>query len=664
MKRLLLALALLASPLLAEEKFALFNRAAPAPGGLTGCLVLSTSGAATLGCLAPGTSGYLLQSAGSGSPPSYVNPASLTVGALSSVLPENKGGAGLDISGYSTGLFLRQGISSGTPQVQTGILWGDASHVTIGMAPAGGLAVAHYLGMDTDDAVLYLDAVSAPTYSSGIVMRTSRVTGGVPSAIQSGDWLGALGFRGFATSAFADGSSARLVATATENWTNTAQGARIDIEVTPNGSTSAARASAASFTLATVTLTGALVSSNIPATSAAHAVFAGPTSGGAAAAAFRALVAADVPTLNQSTTGSAATLTTPRAINGVNFDGSAPITVTADANTLSGTTLKSTVVTSSLTSVGTLTGLTVSGDASANSLLKVNGFEFQPFTLNNGWFSDNIYYSSGFKYRATGYGTLFYLFNGDFEVRTVGSGTAGATATAVQHFRVAQNGDVGLGGEQTAGAITGSVLTVLDTGAVGVNNTNPPATFTVGGATTALNSSMQWSSGTTPLAVPGVIFTQTATATVSNTATETTLVSTGVGTVTLPANFLVAGRTIRVTVGGQYADANATGHSTTIRLKVGGTTFESGLSTASVASHDWSATAIFTCRTTGSSGTGIGVVYGGGSNVFGFPPVFISAGSITINTTGTLAIDATAQWSGTNVGESISATNVVIEALN
>lgn len=58
---------------------------------------------------------------------------------------------------------------------------------------------------------------------------------------------------------------------------------------------------------------------------------------------------------NASTATSAATLTTARAINGVNFDGSAAITVTADANTLTGTTLKSTVVTSSLTSVGTIT---------------------------------------------------------------------------------------------------------------------------------------------------------------------------------------------------------------------------------------------------------------------------------------------------------------------
>jgi hypothetical protein len=67
-------------------------------------------------------------------------------------------------------------------------------------------------------------------------------------------------------------------------------------------------------------------------------------------------IAADFPTLNQNTTGSAATLTTPRAINGTNFDGSAAITITAAAGTLTGTTLNATVVTSSLTSVGVLTG--------------------------------------------------------------------------------------------------------------------------------------------------------------------------------------------------------------------------------------------------------------------------------------------------------------------
>lgn len=52
---------------------------------------------------------------------------------------------------------------------------------------------------------------------------------------------------------------------------------------------------------------------------------------------------------------SAPKLTTARNINGVAFDGTANITVTAAAGTLTGTTLNSTVVTSSLTSVGTIT---------------------------------------------------------------------------------------------------------------------------------------------------------------------------------------------------------------------------------------------------------------------------------------------------------------------
>ena len=62
-------------------------------------------------------------------------------------------------------------------------------------------------------------------------------------------------------------------------------------------------------------------------------------------------------TISGAIDGNAATATalaTARAINGVNFDGSGAITVTADASTLSGTNLRGSVVGSSLTSVGTL----------------------------------------------------------------------------------------------------------------------------------------------------------------------------------------------------------------------------------------------------------------------------------------------------------------------
>lgn len=57
---------------------------------------------------------------------------------------------------------------------------------------------------------------------------------------------------------------------------------------------------------------------------------------------------------NASTATSAATLTTARNINGVSFNGSADITVTAAAGTLTGSTLNSGVTASSLTSVGTI----------------------------------------------------------------------------------------------------------------------------------------------------------------------------------------------------------------------------------------------------------------------------------------------------------------------
>ena len=60
----------------------------------------------------------------------------------------------------------------------------------------------------------------------------------------------------------------------------------------------------------------------------------------------------------------ASTLTPGRAINGVQFNGSQDITVTAAASTLSGSTLAAGIINSSLTSVGTLAGVSIA-DAGA-----------------------------------------------------------------------------------------------------------------------------------------------------------------------------------------------------------------------------------------------------------------------------------------------------------
>jgi hypothetical protein len=84
-----------------------------------------------------------------------------------------------------------------------------------------------------------------------------------------------------------------------------------------------------------------------------------------------AIQAADVPTLNQNTTGSAATLTTARTINGVSFNGSANITVTANTtNTLTlgtglgGTSFNGSSAVTATVSYGTSAGTACQGNDS------------------------------------------------------------------------------------------------------------------------------------------------------------------------------------------------------------------------------------------------------------------------------------------------------------
>ena len=76
------------------------------------------------------------------------------------------------------------------------------------------------------------------------------------------------------------------------------------------------------------------------------------------------VVTSTTPVANLNIGGNAATATKLAAtknINGVPFDGSTDITVTAAAGTLTGTTLASNIVSSSLTSVGTITAGTWNG---------------------------------------------------------------------------------------------------------------------------------------------------------------------------------------------------------------------------------------------------------------------------------------------------------------
>jgi len=161
----------------------------------------------------------------------------------------------------------------------------------------------------------------------------------------------------------------------------------------------------------------------------------------------------------------ATTLATARAINGVNFDGSAAITVTADANTLSNTTLKSTVVSSSLTSVGTLSSLTSSGaitlgtQSSGLNAFNVNRARFQSHENNvadmsvnlayNGsaWVNDNDSQDSQLLRLYSGQGLTYYVssaqatpnLSSKFSVDTSGNGTFAGTLTAAGNIQTSDN---------------------------------------------------------------------------------------------------------------------------------------------------------------------------------------------------------------------------------
>lgn len=168
----------------------------------------------------------------------------------------------------------------------------------------------------------------------------------------------------------------------------------------------------------------------------------------------------------------------------------------------------------------------------------------------------------------------------------------------------------------------------------------------------------------------GCIFTQTADVTVASTASETTLIGTGVGTVTLPANFFTVGKTIRIGANGHYGTANPAGTlqikvklGTTVILDTTASTMSNGLSNLA-----WTiAETVITCRTTGATGTVMGQGYAEFSTthtattIDDFTP---NTTAITIDTTASQAISITAQWGTSSASNTITATNVTIEVLN
>lgn len=157
------------------------------------------------------------------------------------------------------------------------------------------------------------------------------------------------------------------------------------------------------------------------------------------------------------------------------------------------------------------------------------------------------------------------------------------------------------------------------------------------------------------------LFVQTATVTIANSNAETSIVGSGVGSMTLPANFFQVGTSVEVSAQGYHS---ATGNpNVTFNFKVDGNTVVTSGTVASGASTNQllDAKIYMTCRTTGNNGT---VSVQGYYREWDPSPRLalgmVATSLLTLNTANTHAIDMTFTWGTAAAGDTASWTNITM----
>lgn len=161
----------------------------------------------------------------------------------------------------------------------------------------------------------------------------------------------------------------------------------------------------------------------------------------------------------------------------------------------------------------------------------------------------------------------------------------------------------------------------------------------------------------------GSIFTQTADKTFSNTTTETSLIGTGSGTATLPANFWTVGKTVVLEIIGIFSRGSG---NFLFKAKLGASTVATSQnqSPGGATNNVFFGKVFMTCRSTGAAGTIItsGYIYIP-NNAAANQYEFANTTTNTIDTTVSDAIDITMQMSAAAVGNSITSQILTIKVL-
>lgn len=148
------------------------------------------------------------------------------------------------ITGLGTGVpTLLGGASSGTGGPAGTISPVFTGVTTVNTTGAGGpTPVANtglnFIGSSTGNR-LTMDAIAS---NGGLIFRRTNTSAASPSAVQSGDNLGAIQAFGYAATGYSAGSRVAVLLTATETWTDSAQGTQVTIGVTPTGAIAQATA--------------------------------------------------------------------------------------------------------------------------------------------------------------------------------------------------------------------------------------------------------------------------------------------------------------------------------------------------------------------------------------------------------------------------------------
>lgn len=160
----------------------------------------------------------------------------------------------------------------------------------------------------------------------------------------------------------------------------------------------------------------------------------------------------------------------------------------------------------------------------------------------------------------------------------------------------------------------------------------------------------------------GLLMSQTSDVTVANTVTETTILSADQGSLSLTANTLQVGETIRLVAHGYLSDTGTP--NLTVKATLGGSEVCSTGAVAlntSVSNAGWRATIDITVRTTGASGTVVASGYFQYDD--GTVHEMVKTSTTTVDTTGALALDLTVQWGTANASNTITSQIATVEAL-